>query len=71
MTEEIHSYTLTLEEREGKREEIRGADIALEPQWDGTIEQLLEKQPAFAWPIQLFFRHDRYPFFIVLIILNS
>lgn len=58
MTEEIHSYTLTLEEREGKREEIRGADIALEPQWDGTIEQLLEKQPAFAWPIQLFFRHD-------------
>lgn len=58
MTQEIHSYTLTLAEREGKREEIRGADIALEPKWEGTIEQLLLQQPAFGWPLQLFFRHD-------------
>lgn len=58
MTDEIHSYVLNIEEREGKSEQISGAAIAMEPKWDGTLEQLMVKQPAFAWPIQLLFKHD-------------
>lgn len=58
MTDEIHSYVLNIREREDKTEQISGAAISLEPEWNGTIEQLLHEQPAFAWPVQLFFKHQ-------------
>lgn len=47
-------YTLTLEERNEKTEVISGEEIALEADFDGEIEKLLEKQNGFAWPAAIF-----------------
>lgn len=52
--DEIHSYVLKLKTRDGKTEEIAGADIDLEPQWNDETEKLIEKQNGFAWPVRLF-----------------
>ncbi len=52
--DEIHSYVLKLKTRDGKTEEIAGADIDLEPQWNDETEKLIEKQNGFAWPVKLF-----------------
>lgn len=58
MTDEIHSYVLTIQQREGKSEQISGSSIALEPKWDGTAELLMLNQSAFAWPLELLMKHD-------------
>lgn len=52
--DEIHSYVLQLKTRDGKTEEIAGADIDLEPQWNDETEKLIEKQNGFVWPVKLF-----------------
>lgn len=59
MTEEIHSYALQIKEREDKTEQIPGTAISLEPEWNGTIEQLIKEQAAFAWPVQIFLKHQQ------------
>ena len=58
MTDEVHTYVLTISEREGGSEQITGSSIQMEPGWDGTLEQLMAKQSAFAWPVQLLFKHE-------------
>lgn len=45
----MEGYSLTLETRDGKREEIAGADINLHSEYDGTLEQLLAAQNPLRW----------------------
>lgn len=49
ITEETSGYTMTIQERGGESEAIRGIDIDLHPEFDGTLEQILENQSPFAW----------------------
>lgn len=49
ITDEIHSYVLTIKEREKKEETIAGSDIDLEPQWGSEIEDMIDAQSGFAW----------------------
>lgn len=54
ITEEIRNYELVLEERGEQEEILKGTDIALEPEFGDSIDQLLDKQNMFAWPSALF-----------------
>ena len=54
VTDDIHSYALTLKTRDGQEEQISGNAVALEPEWGDEIEQLIQAQPAFAWPVKIF-----------------
>ncbi|MCI8658955.1 MAG: L,D-transpeptidase family protein [Lachnospiraceae bacterium] len=49
----MESYTLILEERGGKEEQIHGEDIGLHPEYDGSLEQLLEEQEPLRWGLHL------------------
>ena len=49
ITEETNGYTLTIQERGGETETIQGADIGLHPEFDGTLEQILQNQSTLAW----------------------
>lgn len=49
ITEETNGYTLTIQERGGETEAIKGTDIGLHPEFDGTLEQILENQNTLAW----------------------
>lgn len=51
---EIDGYQITLEERDGGKEILKGADISLKPVFDGSLQKELKKQNGFAWPIALF-----------------
>lgn len=51
---EIDGYELTLEERENKSEVLKGSQIGLRTEFDGSLEKELKKQNGFAWPIYLF-----------------
>lgn len=54
ISDEIDSYVLTLEERDGKSETINGKDISIAPQFDGSLEELLKEQNAFGWIVSVF-----------------
>lgn len=54
VADEVHSYVLTIKEREKKQETIKGSDIDLEPQWGSEIEDMISSQSGFAWPVKLF-----------------
>ena len=41
ITAETSGYTLTLQERGGASEVISGSDIGFHPEFDGTLEQIL------------------------------
>lgn len=45
----IDGYTLSIQERGGRTEEIRGSDIGLESVFDGSLEALLAKQEPEKW----------------------
>ena len=49
ITEGTSGYTLTLEARGGASESISGAAIDLHPEFDGTLERILENQNPLAW----------------------
>lgn len=49
ITAETSGYTLTLQERGGASEVISGSDIGFHPEFDGTLEQILNDQSVFAW----------------------
>lgn len=57
ITDEIHSYVLQIRERDNKEESIAGSDIDLEPQWGSEIEDMIDAQSGFAWPVKIF-AHD-------------
>lgn len=52
--DEMYSYTLKVLCRDGKEEAIRGSDIGLEPQWGNELEEMIEAQNGFAWPVKIF-----------------
>ena len=57
LSSEIDKYTLTLDERENKTEEIKAADIGLK--YDGSkIKELKDKQNPFAWISTLLKKND-------------
>ena len=49
ITDETSGYTMILQERGGENEAIRGSDIDLHPEFDGTLEKILENQSPLAW----------------------
>ncbi|SKC01446.1 Putative peptidoglycan binding domain-containing protein [Lachnospiraceae bacterium] len=51
---ESNGYILQVKGREESGGNITAAAIGLNPVFDGTIENLLEEQNAFAWPASLF-----------------
>lgn len=51
ITGQIRGYSLTLETRQDTEEVIRGTDIDLHPEYDGTLEQMLAKQDSMRWGI--------------------
>lgn len=51
--QEIKEYRLVLLLREEEREEIRGSDIGLHAEFDGTLEALIGQQNPYAWPVHL------------------
>lgn len=56
---QVQDYTLTLVERDGKEEEIAGAEIGFEYVSEGVVQDLLEVQNSFLW-ITAYFRQDAY-----------
>lgn len=46
---EIDGYVLTIEERDGKTEEIKKDDIKLHSEFDGSLEELIKKQEPILW----------------------
>ena len=48
---QIEGYTLTLETRQQTEEMIAGSAIGLHPEYDGTLEQLLDAQQPLRWGI--------------------
>ncbi|MDO5346039.1 MAG: L,D-transpeptidase family protein, partial [Lachnospiraceae bacterium] len=51
--DKIGEYTLTVEERDGKKDVITAAQISLQYQDDKGIEQQLKKQRCYIWPAML------------------
>lgn len=49
ITEETSGYMLTITERGGETETIKGESIDLHPEFDGTLEQIIENQSTLAW----------------------
>lgn len=49
ITDETSGYTMIVQERGGENEAIRGSDIDLHPEFDGTLEKILENQSSLAW----------------------
>lgn len=52
--EDSQSYSLTLKGREGIQGTISASDIALHPNFDGSIAQLVRQRSPFLWPLALF-----------------
>ncbi len=53
LEKEMKSYRLSLKPRTGEREEIRGESIELKPVFRREIDEMLDRQNAFAWPYYL------------------
>lgn len=49
------TYSLTLIERDGVTETITGEEIDFTLTFDGSLEELLEEQNAWSWPLALWF----------------
>lgn len=49
----ISGYRLTVEGRDGVQEEIRGTQIDLHPDYDGSLEQILAVQQPLLWGLHL------------------
>ncbi len=54
ITEEINGYEISIKERNGNEERIKGADISLRPEFGDSILTKIEAQNGFAWPVALF-----------------
>ena len=46
---EVHTYKLTIEERNNKKDTITGADIGLEVRYDKDVNKLLDEQSPYKW----------------------
>ena len=50
----LDGYELTIVERDGASDTIRGSEFGLQIVWENQLEEQLEKQNAFAWGVKLF-----------------
>lgn len=55
---QVREYTLTIEEREEKTEQIKGKEIGLKIYFDGGLDRLKKKQNALLWPIGFLTKHN-------------
>lgn len=55
---ELQSYTLSLEEREDKKEQITAADISLKYNSNSETQNLKDKQNPYKWVLALFSKED-------------
>lgn len=51
---ETSGYELTIKERENKSEVLKGTQIKMKTEFDGSLKKEMEKQNGFAWPVYLF-----------------
>lgn len=58
MSCELQQYTLTLNERAGKSEQIRGMDVGLKYPSQQTFDQLKDNQNPFSWVLSFFDSED-------------
>lgn len=54
MKQQVENYVFTLNEKDGKQEQIKGTDIALQYKKGNEIEKALKKQNPFLWITALF-----------------
>ena len=55
---ELESFTLTIKERGGKKEQIGAADIGLKPNSIGQVQDLKDNQNSFKWVAAFFNTND-------------
>lgn len=53
VAQRIEGYTLIIVGREGAQEQIRAAEIGLEYVFDDTLDEILQAQNPFYWPVSL------------------
>lgn len=53
MDSDVKQYVLTIEERDGAKSQISGADIGIYTVYDGTLESILEEQNGLLWGVNL------------------
>ena len=58
MISELHTYTLTIIERDGKKEQIKGSDIDLKYKSDQQFENFKEEQKPLNWASSFFSSKD-------------
>ena len=58
VTEQIDGFAITLLERNGKEELLKGADISLKPEFGDSISSKIHGQNAFAWLAAYFSKKD-------------
>lgn len=51
---QVDGYQLIIKEKDGKSDAVLGTDISLKYRKNSEIEEILEKQNAFAWPASFF-----------------
>lgn len=56
---QVQDYTLTILERDGKKEEISGAEMNFEYVSDGIVQDLMDVQTPFLW-LGAYFQNDTY-----------
>ena len=56
ISREARSYVLSIRERGGNEEQVKGSDIGLEPVFDGRLEAILSEQEPNQW-----FQHRKTP----------
>lgn len=56
--EDVEKYELTIQERGGSTEMLKGADFSLKAEFDDTLTNILNGQHTFAWPAALFKGND-------------
>ena len=59
MTEKASDYVLTINERHDNTEQLSGAEISLEYDFNNEISRLLEEQNPFLW-IKSMFSSNKY-----------
>ena len=51
---ETARYQITLKERKNQSETLKGSQIGMKTEFDGSLQRELKKQSGFAWPVYLF-----------------
>lgn len=54
----VSAYELKIVERGGDTEQLKGAEFALKPEWDNSLNELVDEQNGFMWIAHLFKEED-------------